>query len=111
MDAVLAVIEGLKNTTAFPVVFALDDYNALYSHTAYYEAVTFKKRRMIMPEELRLVKALRLVEQEPIANGICIAAPTFSSSASPKLRIPYKEVRQRVNHFGPMPFYVALLRK
>ena len=56
MDAALELLEGLRTTTAFPVVFAMDDYNALYSHTGYYEAVSFKKRRMIKPEELRLVR-------------------------------------------------------
>eukprot|EP00193_Tetraselmis_chui_P009323 CAMPEP_0177759458 /NCGR_PEP_ID=MMETSP0491_2-20121128/4745_1 /TAXON_ID=63592 /ORGANISM="Tetraselmis chuii, Strain PLY429" /LENGTH=439 /DNA_ID=CAMNT_0019275293 /DNA_START=450 /DNA_END=1769 /DNA_ORIENTATION=+ len=90
VDAALELIDCLRQTTAFPVVFALDDYNALYSHTAYYEAVTFKKRRMIMPGELRLANKLRMLEHEPIRNGICIAAPTYSSCISPALKIPYQ---------------------
>jgi len=89
MEAALELIEGLRTTTAFPVVFALDDYNALYSHTGYYEAVSFKKRRMIMPNELRLANALRVLEQEPVTNGVSIVAPSYSCSISPRLRIPY----------------------
>jgi len=91
MEAALTMIECLRTTTAFPVMVALDDYNALYSHTGYYEAVTFKKRRMIKPGELRLASALRMLEHEPITNGVCIAAPTYSSALSPKLQIPYQK--------------------
>jgi len=90
VDAALELIDALRETTAFPVVFAMDDYNALYSHTAYYEAVSFKKRRMIMPGELRLASKLRMLEHEPLRNGVVLAAPTYSSCISPALKIPYK---------------------
>ena len=47
-----------------PVMIAVDDYNVLYSHANYHEWMNEVHRRQLQPHELRLVSALRILEQE-----------------------------------------------
>ena len=47
-----------------PVMIAVDDYNVLYSHANYHEWMNEVHRRQLQPHELRLVSALRVLEQE-----------------------------------------------
>ena len=47
-----------------PVMIAVDDYNILYSHANYHEWMNEVYRRQLQPHELRLVSALRILEQE-----------------------------------------------
>ena len=41
------------------MLIAVDDYNVLYSHTGYQEAVHAFHRRDVTPDELRLVRVPR----------------------------------------------------
>ena len=47
-----------------PVMIAVDDYNILYSHANYHEWMNEVHRRQLQPHELRLVSALRHLEQQ-----------------------------------------------
>ena len=105
--------EGLASTTTGGVVEAaidvkdgmlahencmviVDDYNALYSHTAYHEPMHEFYRRPIAADELRLASSFRVLESADSNPGtgkcgIAVVAPTFSAGISPTLRM--KNVR------------------
>ena len=55
VGAALAAKDSLAAQQELPVLLAVDDYNALYSRTGYYESVHNFHRRQLAPEELRLV--------------------------------------------------------
>lgn len=88
VDAAIALKEELQALKDVPVLIAVDDYNVLYSHTQYFEAMHAFHHRSLAPEEIRLVRAFRVMEQPSPANGVSIAAPTFGNTISDKLRIP-----------------------
>lgn len=57
-----------------PVLFAVDRYNALYAPSAYGKTVNEHSRRMLTVDELRLGRAMRILEHPSPANGMSIAA-------------------------------------
>lgn len=86
--AAIAAKEAVAASTELPTLIAVDDYNVLYSHTGYHESLHSFHRRQLAPDELRLVRAFRVLEQPPPANGVVVAAPTFGQLVSDKLRVP-----------------------
>jgi hypothetical protein len=86
--AAIAAKEALQAAKDVRTLIAVDDYNALYWQTGYYEAVHNFHRRQLAPDELRLVRAFRVLEQEAPANGVAVAAPTMGQTISPRLRLP-----------------------
>ncbi|PSC69955.1 28S ribosomal mitochondrial [Micractinium conductrix] len=95
VGAALAAKDSLAAQQELPVLLAVDDYNALYSRTGYYESVHNFHRRQLAPEELRLARGFRLLEQPPPANGVAITAPTLGQTISASLRLP-RPPRSRV---------------
>eukprot|EP00887_Chlorella_sp_A99_P004908 scaffold4.g4908.t1 len=83
-----------------PVLLAVDDYNALFAPTGYHESMHSFYRRPIAPDELRLARAFRLLEQPRPARGATLAAPTLGQSLSDKIHIP----RPKGSRF-PVPRY------
>ena len=61
--AAIAAKEAVAAQTELPTLIAVDDYNALYARTGYYESVHNFHRRQLAPDELRLVS------RQP---GLCI---------------------------------------
>jgi hypothetical protein len=53
--AAIAAKEAVAAQTELPTLIAVDDYNALYARTGYYESVHNFHRRQLAPDELRLV--------------------------------------------------------
>ncbi|KAL4439233.1 hypothetical protein ABPG77_004135 [Micractinium sp. CCAP 211/92] len=86
--AAVAAKDALAAQTQLPFLLAVDDYNVLYSHTGYYESVHSFHRRQLAPDELRLVRAFRVLEQPGPALGAVVAAPTFGQTVSDRLRLP-----------------------
>lgn len=80
-----------------PVLIAVDDWNALYWRTSYFEWENNKKRVRINAGEVRLVAAVRqLIEGPELPRsddgvpGCCrvICAMTHGSSIKESLRVP-----------------------
>jgi hypothetical protein len=57
-----------------PVLLAVDRYNALYAPSNYGKTVNDHKRRMLDPSELRLARAMRIMEHTSPAKGMSLAA-------------------------------------
>ena len=58
-----------------PVLIAVDRYNALHINSEYGQTINENSRRLIPASQLRLARAMRILEREPPANGVHIAAP------------------------------------
>jgi hypothetical protein len=69
------------------VLFAVDNYQALWSPTSYGVPVGLQARRMLDPSELRLARALRIMSRPAPANGVAVAAETMSGMFSPKTKV------------------------
>lgn len=70
-----------------PVLIAVDRYNALFIESEYGQTISDKARRRIPAAELRLAKAMRLLEREPMANGIHLAAPARHDRISQRVPV------------------------
>lgn len=86
--AAIAAKEALQAAKDVRTLIAVDDYNALYWQTGYFESVHNFHRRQLAPDELRLVRAFRVLEQAAPANGVAVAAPSMGQTISPRLRLP-----------------------
>ena len=89
VEAALALKDGLLGYEKGLVI--VDDYNALYSHTAYHEPMHQFYRRPIASDELRLASGFRLLEQkaeEKSTGGVAVVASCYSAGISPALRLP-----------------------
>ena len=73
-----------------PVLIAVDRYNALHIDSEYGQTINDKKRRLIPAAELRLAKAMRVLEREPMANGIHLAAPARHDRISQRVPVCYR---------------------
>ena len=65
-----------------PVVFAVDNYQALHSPSGYGQRRTEFSRRALDPGELRVAAALRVLDGPPPAWGVDVAALTWGGSYS-----------------------------
>lgn len=83
------LVSEMSNIDQMPVMIAVDDYNVLYSHANYHEWMNEVHRRQLQPHELRLVSALRILEQEAPKNGMFVGAACHGGPVSPKLQVPY----------------------
>lgn len=61
-----------------PVLFAVDNYQALHSPSTYGEKRTAHSRRRLDPGELRVASAMRVLDGPPPAWGADVAALTWS---------------------------------
>lgn len=87
--AAASLVSEMSGLDQMPVMIAVDDYNILYSHANYHEWMNEVYRRQLQPHELRLVSALRILEQEAPKNGMFIGAACHGGPVSPKLQVPY----------------------
>ncbi|DBA84532.1 hypothetical protein WJX77_012040 [Trebouxia sp. C0004] len=87
--AAVSLVSEMSNVNQMPVMIAVDDYNVLYSHANYHEWMNEVHRRQLQPHELRLVSALRILEQEAPKNGMFVGAACHGGQVSPKLQVPY----------------------
>ena len=58
-----------------PVMVVVDRYNALHTESFYGQTINDHKRLMIPAAELRLARAMRILERDPPPNGVHLAAP------------------------------------
>ena len=56
-------------------MIAVDRYNALYTVSQYGQTMSVHKRRLVPASELRLARALRVLERPAPALGLHVAAP------------------------------------
>lgn len=98
MAAAIGLKDALAAQSSRRVLLAVDDYNALYHRTVYGEAVHPLHRRLLTPDELRLVRGFRLLEQAPPAAGLAVAAHTFSGRVPRGLEVP---MPKRCRVFAP----------
>ena len=61
-----------------PVVFAVDNYQALHAPSTYGEKRTEFSRRQLDPGELRVASLMRVLDGPPPAWGVDVAALTWS---------------------------------
>ena len=66
---------------------AVDNYQALHVPSDYGEWLSPTKRRALEADELRLAAAMRVLEQEPPADGVVLCAAQRGSSYSSKTRV------------------------
>ena len=66
---------------------AIDNYQALYVPTEYGEWLSPTKRRALEPDELRVASAMKVLEQDPLGDGVVLCAAQRSSSFSPRMRV------------------------
>lgn len=69
------------------MLIAVDRYNALSIDSEYGQTISDKARRLIPAAELRLAKAMRVLEREPMANGIHLAAPARHDRISQRVPV------------------------
>eukprot|EP00208_Stichococcus_sp_RCC1054_P007658 CAMPEP_0206139160 /NCGR_PEP_ID=MMETSP1473-20131121/4879_1 /ASSEMBLY_ACC=CAM_ASM_001109 /TAXON_ID=1461547 /ORGANISM="Stichococcus sp, Strain RCC1054" /LENGTH=486 /DNA_ID=CAMNT_0053532819 /DNA_START=163 /DNA_END=1620 /DNA_ORIENTATION=- len=88
-EAAVHMLEVLKSQSQVPALFVVDDWNALYWPTMYFESPTRTNQRNVLPIELRLAVAVRnLMEGEAAANGATLVAMTRDKGISSRLVIP-----------------------
>lgn len=91
VQAAVALKDGLLAYEKGLVI--VDDYNALYSHTAYHEPMHEFYRRPIASDELRLASGFRVLESDNNTGkgnkgGVAVVASCYSAGISPTLRLP-----------------------
>ena len=69
------------------MLIAVDRYNALYIDSEYGQTINEKKRRLIPAAELRLATAMRVLEREPMSNGIHLAVPARHDRISQRVPV------------------------
>jgi len=70
------------------VLFAVDDWNALYWVTGYHEWSGMRKTN-ILPSQLRLANAVKSLLDGPCpAGGVAVAATTQGASISNRIVVP-----------------------
>jgi hypothetical protein len=77
-----APAERPRRAAQVPVVFAVDNYQALHSPSGYGQRRTEFSRRALDPGELRVAAALRVLGGPPPAWGVDVAALTWGGSYS-----------------------------
>lgn len=88
-EAAVQLLEGLKSQNKAKVLFVVDEWNALYWPTGYFEWQSVHKKYNVLPIELRLCMAVRsLIEGPPPANGSVLVATTRSKGISSKILMP-----------------------
>ena len=80
---------------------AIDNYQALYQPTEYGEWMSQHYRRVLDPSELRVASAMRLLEQEPLENGVVVCASSRGGQFSPKLKVKSTARQSTLNSCNP----------
>jgi small subunit ribosomal protein S29 len=90
VEAALHVKDGIlgHDGSKHKTMVVIDDYNALYDRTDYFEPMHAFYNRPILPDELRLAKGFRVMENEALGSGIAVVASTMGASVSPSVRVP-----------------------
>lgn len=72
------------------MLVAVDDYNALHGFTAFGKWETYTSRRALLPGELRLASALRILEADGAwgPNAVLLGAVSWTKPVPKRLEIP-----------------------
>ena len=68
-------------------MIAVDRYNALYTESQYGQTLSVHKRRLVPASELRLARAMRVLERPPPALGLHVAAPARHDRISQRIAV------------------------
>ena len=79
-----------------PVVFAVDNYQALHAPSTYGEKRTAHSRRRLDPGELRVAALMRVLDGPPPAWGADVAALTWSEGYHAQRHLVSAVVRERL---------------
>jgi len=88
VDCLLNAMQELRDQRDVPVMFAVDDYNALYGRSDYYQAIGAHKLKMILPGQLRVASSFRLMESLPTPNCVVLCATSAHAGVAKGLKLP-----------------------
>jgi len=88
VDCLLHAMQELREQRDTPVMFAVDDYNALYGRSDYYQAIGAHKLKMILPGQLRVASSFRLMESLPTPNCVVLCATSAHAGVAKGLKLP-----------------------
>lgn len=88
VPAALLLCSELLRVTEKPVLVCVDDYNALFGLTDYYEALSVNYAARIPAHYLRMVAAFRWLEHPPLANGAVVCGTSTNVGVRHDLEVP-----------------------
>eukprot|EP00301_Raphidiophrys_heterophryoidea_P022746 c6833_g1_i1.p1 GENE.c6833_g1_i1~~c6833_g1_i1.p1 ORF type:complete len:462 (-),score=118.53 c6833_g1_i1:209-1594(-) len=81
VNVALKFRDELQHVTEFPVMIAIDEYNAFFAETHYHD-----KYGKLLPEQMRMVARWREFDGDKLKNGIIVAAVDETLPFSNKLQ-------------------------